>query len=174
MGVDIGGIDLTLHCGYPGSFNSLLQQAGRAGRGTNTDRPSFAVMICFNSPAEQYLWSHPCGLLSRGLLPSLSIPLDVPIVQGHLLCAAFESPLLGSLSAPYLLDYRWASTCSIKSDQNLFGEANVYNNCIKNLIKRGCIHNDFIFVDDSRKVKISRAHSVSVDCVSQSNCITVH
>lgn len=32
LGVDIGGIDLTLHTGYPASISSLFQQAGRAGR----------------------------------------------------------------------------------------------------------------------------------------------
>jgi DEAD/DEAH box helicase domain-containing protein len=29
LGVDIGGVDLTLHCGFPSSHASLLQQAGR-------------------------------------------------------------------------------------------------------------------------------------------------
>ena len=29
LGVDIGGIDLMLHCGYPSSYASLLQQAPR-------------------------------------------------------------------------------------------------------------------------------------------------
>ena len=53
LGVDIGGIDLTLHCGYPGSISSLMQQAGRAGRGGVKDMSSFSIMICFNSPSEQ-------------------------------------------------------------------------------------------------------------------------
>jgi DEAD/DEAH box helicase/Helicase conserved C-terminal domain len=30
LGVDIGGIDLTLHCGYPSSYASLLQQVRKA------------------------------------------------------------------------------------------------------------------------------------------------
>lgn len=52
LGIDIGGIDLTLHCGFPGSYASLMQQAGRAGRGANTGT-SFAIMVCFSSPSEQ-------------------------------------------------------------------------------------------------------------------------
>lgn len=52
LGIDIGGIDLTLHCGFPGSHASLMQQAGRAGRGANTGT-SFAIMVCFSSPSEQ-------------------------------------------------------------------------------------------------------------------------
>ena len=165
LGVDIGGIDLTLHCGYPGSFNSLLQQAGRAGRGTSFQRPSFAIMVCFNSPAEQYLWRHPHGLLNRGLLPSLSIPLDLPIVQGHLLCAALESPLLGSYSAPCLLDFSWAATTNIQPDQNLFGDVSVYNHSLNNLKERGCIEEEFIFINNGKNIKIARSHTVSIAVV---------
>jgi DEAD/DEAH box helicase domain-containing protein len=43
LGVDIGGVDLTLYCGFPSSQHaSLLQQAGRHGRGkVQLNRPSF-------------------------------------------------------------------------------------------------------------------------------------
>jgi DEAD/DEAH box helicase domain-containing protein len=129
LGVDIGGVDLTLHCGYPGSYTSLMQQAGRAGRGGNS-RPSFSISVCFNSPSEQYLWKNPKALLGRSdassaisssfpvsnfdgsnipvhvtsVVQDHSIPLDVTsIVQDHLLCAAAEFPLVGSHTVAYLL-----------------------------------------------------------------------
>ncbi len=60
LGVDIGGIDVTLHCGYPGSISSVLQQAGRAGRGLNSNGPSHSIMVCFSSPSEQVRIMHQC------------------------------------------------------------------------------------------------------------------
>ncbi len=131
LGVDIGGVDLTLHCGYPGSYTSLMQQAGRAGRGGNS-RPSFSISVCFNSPSEQYLWRNPKALLGRSdaitttsssftasnvdnnhipmnvssVVQDHNIPLDVTsIVQDHLLCAAAEFPLVGSHPVSYLCSY---------------------------------------------------------------------
>lgn len=144
---------------YPGSFNSLLQQAGRAGRGTKSDQPSFSVMICFNSPAEQYLWKYPHGLLSRGLNSPLVVPLDVPIVQGHLLCAASESPLTLSCSAPYLLDYEWGKECGLHCDQALFAEPEIYRRCIVNLNDKGCITEDKVFINPRKKINIYKSHA---------------
>lgn len=72
LGIDVGGIDLTLHCSYPGNLFSLFQQSGRAGRTkysfTNSKKtkypPSFAMIICSkNSPTDQILFYYPKKLL---------------------------------------------------------------------------------------------------------------
>jgi superfamily II DNA/RNA helicase len=86
LGVDIGGVGLTLHCGFPSSHASLMQQAGRAGRGAAASHtPSLAICVCFNSPIDQHLWRHPTSLLSRGLSAPLSMPIYPGLVQGHLI-----------------------------------------------------------------------------------------
>jgi DEAD/DEAH box helicase domain-containing protein len=86
LGVDIGGVGLTLHCGFPSSHASLMQQAGRAGRGVAAShQPSLAICVCFNSPIDQHLWRHPTSLLSRGLSAPLSMPIYPGLVQGHLI-----------------------------------------------------------------------------------------
>ncbi len=86
LGVDIGGVGLTLHCGFPSSHASLMQQAGRAGRGAAAShQPSLAICVCFNSPIDQHLWRHPTSLLSRGLSAPLSMPIYPGLVQGHLI-----------------------------------------------------------------------------------------
>ena len=86
LGVDVGGVDLTLHTGYPGSISSLLQQSGRAGRGKfGQNVPSCAIMVCFSSPSEQYIWKNPKSLMSRGVDAPPTLPINATVMQGHLL-----------------------------------------------------------------------------------------
>lgn len=73
-----------------------MQQAGRAGRGSErVDTPSIAVMVCFSSPAEQHIWRNPTNLMCRGKSGLVSMPVNVGLVQGHLLCAGEEYPITG-------------------------------------------------------------------------------
>lgn len=163
LGVDIGGIDLTLHCGYPGSFNNLVQQAGRAGRGGKSNEESFAVMICFKSPAEQHLWRHPSGLLSRGPAAGSTLPLDTAIVIGHLLCASFESPLTGSRAALCIIDSNRQNTPDHLSDNYLFGGNAPYEDALETLKIRGCVCEEKIYVGAGTKMTVFRCHTVSFD-----------
>lgn len=119
LGVDVGGVALTLHCGYPGSISSLLQQSGRAGREKNgSNEPSCAVMVSFSSPSEQYIWKHPKCLLSRGVDAPPTLPINSTVMQGHLLCAGEEFPLTGDQPVSSLLneisvDERFPADCEL-------------------------------------------------------------
>ena len=147
LGIDIGGIDLTLHCGYPGSLASLLQQAGRAGRGASHSQPSFAIMVCFNSPCEQHIWKYPKRLMGRGLLSPPCIPLNQGLVEGHLLCAADEFPLCGSASIECPLlgkDEKDEFVNKTIPDCDLFGGKILYEESIENLFDRGLIRKEMI------------------------------
>lgn len=121
LGVDLGGIDLTLHCGYPTSYASLMQQAGRAGRGKGATQ-SVAIVICFNSPSEQHMWKFPKTVLAKEFSPSNSIPLREDLVQGHLLCASEESPLTGNIPTLTIYgDERGEQASNLWNDRELFG-----------------------------------------------------
>ena len=141
LGVDIGGVDLTLHCGFPSSHASLLQQAGRAGRGkVQLDRPSLAIVVCFNAPVDQHLWRHPKSLLSRGLSAPLSMPIYAALVQGHLLCAGAEFPLTGGVSVATVQSTNPMDEASLKhllSDNELFGSRGVYDEAFDTLLTTG-------------------------------------
>lgn len=160
LGVDIGGIDLTLHCGYPSSYASLLQQAGRAGRGkVRLDRASCAVVVCFNSPSEQHMWRNPTAILGKGATTKHTIPVTSGLVQGHLLCAGEEFPLTGGLPVTAILS---GTGNSLLSDQELFGGIDVYNSAMKELCSNTLsVSEEQVSVADSSGTRITvyRAHA---------------
>ena len=90
LGVDIGGLDAVVLCGYPGTIASFWQQAGRTGR---TQAPSLAVLIAGEDQLDQWMMRHPHQLFGRAAEPAV-INLDNPHVYvPHLACAAHELPL---------------------------------------------------------------------------------
>lgn len=90
LGIDIGGLDAVVIVGYPGTVNSLWQQAGRAGRGA---RPSLVVVMGFDSPLDRYFMARPKELLTRPYEHAIIDPTNPEILLRHLMCAAAESPL---------------------------------------------------------------------------------
>ncbi|GIL86775.1 hypothetical protein Vretifemale_15010 [Volvox reticuliferus] len=98
LGVDVGGLDVTLHLGFPGSVASLRQQAGRAGR---RQQESLSLVVGFDGPLDQHFMRHPEHLFGR---PVESVQIDVynpDVLQQHLLCAALEHPLLLDQDMPF-------------------------------------------------------------------------
>ncbi len=89
LGIDIGGIDASIVAGFPGSFSSFWQQAGRAGR---RQTESVAVFIASASPLDQYIISHPDYFFER---PQEMAKIDANnpyVLTDHVKCAAFELP----------------------------------------------------------------------------------
>jgi len=90
LGIDIGGLDCIVIAGFPGSFASFWQQAGRAGRKL---QDSVVVFIGYADALNQYLLRNPALILERGFEAAV-IDLSNPyIISGHLACAASELPL---------------------------------------------------------------------------------
>ena len=90
LGIDVGGLDAAIIVGFPGSLASLKQQAGRAGRRTDT---SVAVLVCYDDPVDQYLARHPAYIFGRPVEDAIVDPQNVYILHSHLRCAAHELPL---------------------------------------------------------------------------------
>ena len=165
LGVDIGGIDITLHCGYPSSRSSLLQQAGRAGRGsTRLSVPSLAIMICFNSPSEQHIWRHPKNLLSHILSIPASVPVNVGLVEGHMLCAGEEYPLVGRSRVTCLASCSDEVTGgnSLLNDHELLGGEEHYREARSLLVSNGSLLEETVPVFRNETIKVNKTHLVSL------------
>jgi DEAD/DEAH box helicase domain-containing protein len=90
LGIDIGDLDATVMTGYPGTIASTWQQAGRSGR--RSER-SLSVLVASDNPLDQYLMRHPEAFFERPQEHALISAANPHILQPHLLCAAYESPL---------------------------------------------------------------------------------
>ncbi len=90
LGVDIGGLDVCLLVGYPGSVVSTWQRIGRVGR---EDQPSLTVLIGMPDALDQYFMANPDELLKRGFEEVVFDPANPVIARAHLVCAAAELPL---------------------------------------------------------------------------------
>ena len=89
LGIDIGNLRIAMMLGYPGSIASLLQQAGRAGRGTES---SMALLVATAQPLDQYVANHSEFLTHRSPEHALLDPDHLVIFLNHLRCALFELP----------------------------------------------------------------------------------
>jgi DEAD/DEAH box helicase domain-containing protein len=90
LGVDIGHLDVAVLAGYPGAIASLWQQAGRAGRRTES---SAAIMVASSAPLDQFMVTHPDYLFGTAPEHARINPDNPFILVSHLKCAAFELPV---------------------------------------------------------------------------------
>jgi DEAD/DEAH box helicase domain-containing protein len=90
LGIDIGSLDASIVVGFPGTFASVWQQSGRAGRG---HQGSLTVFVAYDDPIDQYLARHPDYFLGQAPEAAAIDPGNPHILAGHIACAAFELPL---------------------------------------------------------------------------------
>lgn len=90
LGVDIGGLDAVVMCGFPGTIASFRQQLGRCGRRGDE---SLAVLVAGEDQLDRWMVRHPAELFGRPAERAV-VNLDNPHVYvPHLGCAAHELAL---------------------------------------------------------------------------------
>lgn len=89
LGVDIGRLGAVVMAGYPGTIASAWQQAGRAGRRSET---SAVVLVASAAPLDQFIATHPRYLFERSPEHALINPDNLGLLASHLRCAVFELP----------------------------------------------------------------------------------
>jgi DEAD/DEAH box helicase domain-containing protein len=90
MGIDIGGLDVCILVGYPGSITTTWQRGGRVGR---QDRESLVALLAGPGALAQYFMKHPRVFFASGFEPAVINPENLPVLAAHLACAAAEMPL---------------------------------------------------------------------------------
>jgi DEAD/DEAH box helicase domain-containing protein len=89
LGIDIGGLDVCIMTGYPGSVASTWQQAGRAGRRNTV---SLTILVASSAPLDQYIIGHPEYFFEQAPENATVDPNNLSIIMSHLKCGAFELP----------------------------------------------------------------------------------
>lgn len=87
LGVDIGGLDCCILCGYPGSISSTWQRAGRVGR---HGQESIVVMIAIPDALDQYFMHHPEAFFKKSHEAAVIDPENRNILKRHIPCASSE------------------------------------------------------------------------------------
>ena len=90
MGIDIGGLDICILVGYPGTITATWQRAGRVGR---MARESAIFLIAQPDALDQYFMRHPKDFFQRGVEAGVVDAANPYLLKSHLVCAAQEVPL---------------------------------------------------------------------------------
>jgi len=90
MGIDIGGLDVCILVGYPGTIINTWQRSGRVGRGRSD---SLVILIAQPDALDQYFMRHPEDFFQRPFEAAVVDPNNSEVVDAHLPCAAAEIPL---------------------------------------------------------------------------------
>lgn len=100
LGIDIGGLDVCILVGYPGTVMQTLQRGGRVGRST---RESAVLVVAGEDALDQYFVRNPEDFFGREPENAVINPDNPVILARHLECAASEKPFAASekwLSGP--------------------------------------------------------------------------
>ncbi len=89
LGIDIGQLTACVMVGYPGSMASTWQQAGRAGRRSDS---AVAIMVASSAPVDQYVINHPDYFFGKPPESGVVDPNNLVILMSHIKCGAFELP----------------------------------------------------------------------------------
>jgi DEAD/DEAH box helicase domain-containing protein len=89
LGVDIGGLDVCVLNGYPGTVASTWQRLGRAGR---RQREALGVLVASSNLLDQFLARNPEFFLGASPEHARIAPDQLLILMDHVRCAAFELP----------------------------------------------------------------------------------
>jgi DEAD/DEAH box helicase domain-containing protein len=90
LGIDVGGLDVCVLVGYPGSRTSTWQRIGRVGR---DGADALVVLVALPDALDQYVIAHPDELFDDVFERAVLDPWNPSVAGAHLVCSAAEAPL---------------------------------------------------------------------------------
>jgi DEAD/DEAH box helicase domain-containing protein len=90
LGIDIGGLDVCILVGYPGSIMATWQRGGRVGR---QQQDSLVVLVGHEDNLDQYFMAHPELFFQFPPEDAVINPLNPVIMDTHIQCAASDKAL---------------------------------------------------------------------------------
>ncbi|MCX5858588.1 MAG: DUF1998 domain-containing protein, partial [Proteobacteria bacterium] len=101
LGIDIGGLEVGVLVGYPGTIATTWQRSGRVGRqilapdaeGVAGGSESLVVMVATADALDQFFMNDPEEFFRRRPEAAIADPDNPVVVKNHLVCAAAELPL---------------------------------------------------------------------------------
>ena len=90
LGIDIGGLDVCILVGYPGSIMATWQRGGRVGR---KQQDSLVVLVGHEDNLDQYFMAHPELFFQLPPEDAVINPLNPVIMDTHIQCAASDKAL---------------------------------------------------------------------------------
>ncbi|MDZ7761850.1 MAG: DEAD/DEAH box helicase [Desulfovermiculus sp.] len=87
LGIDIGGLDVCLLVGYPGSIMATWQRGGRVGR---QQQDSLVALIGHEDNLDQYFMAHPELFFRLPPEDAVINPFNPVIMDTHIQCAAAD------------------------------------------------------------------------------------
>jgi len=149
LGIDIGGLDAAVLCGYPGGIASSWQQAGRAGRKNDL---SLAIMVASSSPLDQFIVNNPEYFFGKTPEAGIVDPENLVILVSHLKCALFELPVdesesFGVAPTTQVLDFLAQERLTKKSETKYHYTSDIYPASEVSL--RTASPENFVIMDES-------------------------
>ncbi len=89
-GIDVGGLDVCILLGFPGTIISTWQRVGRVGR---RGKPAVVVMVAAEDALDYYWFSHAEEFFAQDYERVVFNPANPDILKEHMLCAASEAEL---------------------------------------------------------------------------------
>ncbi len=120
MGIDIGGLDVCILVGYPGTMVTTWQRSGRVGR---WGQDSLVLLVAQPDALDQYFMKHPQEFFSRHFEAAVLDPHNPYVVRAHLPCAAQELPLDRQTETVFDLSAYQELISSLEKDRQLLRAA---------------------------------------------------